>query len=96
MKALDRRFVYDLQKGMGKSVIALTAYFASQGSPCKEKWQLLFHSTYIVLSSEVHILSVPFTTQAQVVKVCFEHNKDIQNFKNTLARRNDLKPFESK
>lgn len=32
MRALDRRFVYDLQKGRRKSMIALTAFFASQGS----------------------------------------------------------------
>lgn len=59
MKALDRRFVYDLQKEMRKSMIALTAYFASEGSPCKEKCQLLFQfNLFTIFVRRQHLFRV--------------------------------------
>ncbi len=68
MTALDRRFVYDLQKRRRKSMIALTASFVSQGSPChrKKKGEPQFH---------VQVLTVVIRT-VQLFHFYLSHSPD--------------------
>lgn len=76
MKALDRRFVYDLQKKeRRKSMIALTASFASLGSPWQiKKRQLLFKREAFIAAASVlaHFSSTNIT---KVVKVSYYERK---------------------
>lgn len=83
MKALDRRFVYDLQKRRRKSVIAPAASFASQARPCRRKRHLQVQfQVFIVVIRNVQVL--------HFIILC-ECNKAIAAFKNIYwLREEDL------
>lgn len=60
MRAFDRRFVYDLQKGRRKSMIALTASSASQGSlHYGKKMQLQFFAIRTVQLFRFYLSNTP-------------------------------------